>query len=328
MKKVRLLGLLSVALALCASGLAAAPLRLAQTVPLTHVKGGFDLMAADVAGKRLFVAAEDNNTIEVIDLGIGKHLRSISGFKEPKWVVYRPESHRLYVSCGGDGSVRILDSRTFEPVKKFEFKEKANNLRYDPKRKELFVGVGKTFGEIAVIDTAQDKVKGEIKLANFPKQFELDGNRIYVNVPTANHIAVIDRERMSVIDTWPVTEAKGNVPMGADRRHKLLFIGCELGKLVVFDTGSGKSVASVGINAEPDGVHYDAKRKRIYVSCGEGSVDVIGQKQRDNYELVQRVATAKGAATSLFIPELDRLCVAVPQREGQQAEIRMYEVGR
>jgi hypothetical protein len=310
------------------TALAAASLKLAKTVPLPHVKGGFDLMAADVAGKRLFVAAEDNDTMEVIDLAAGKHLRSVAGFKEPKWVVYRPESHRLYVSCGGDGSVRVLDSRTFEPVRKFEFKEKANNLRYDAKTKELFVGVGKTFGEIAVIDTAKDKVKGAIKLANFPKQFELDGNRIYVNVPEANHIAVIDRERMAVMETWPVAEAKGNVPMGADKAHGRLFIGCEPGKLVVFDTRAGKSVASVDISPEPDGVHYDAKRKRIYVSCGEGSVDVVAEGKGDSYKMLERVATAKGAATSLFVPEWNRLCVAVPQREGQRAEMRIFEVLR
>jgi DNA-binding beta-propeller fold protein YncE len=219
MKRKCVFGLLTVALSFSPVTFAAAPpLKLAETVPLPHVKGGFDLMAADVPGKRLFVAAEDNNTLEVIDLAAGKHLRSVAGLNEPKWVVYRPEAQRLYVSCGGDGSVRVLDSRTFEEIKRFGFKEKANNLRYDAKTKELFVGVGKTFGAIGVIDTAHDAVTGEIKLANFPKQFELAGNRIYVNVPAANHIAILDRKKMTLAETWLVKEAKGNVPMGGRPR--------------------------------------------------------------------------------------------------------------
>ncbi len=87
MKRVRLFCLPAVFAALGISRSGGAPaLKVAEAVPLPHVKGGFDLMAADVAGKRLFVAAEDNNTIEVIDLAGGKHLRSVGGFKEPKWV--------------------------------------------------------------------------------------------------------------------------------------------------------------------------------------------------------------------------------------------------
>ena len=300
-------------------------LTLLHTVSLAHVNGGFDQMAADVAGTRLFLAAEDNNTVEVIDFAAGSHLTHISGFNEPKWIVYRPESHRLYVS-NGNGSVRVLDSRTFDFLKRFDFKEKANNLRYDEKTGELFVGIGKTFGAIAIIDTKRDVVTGEITLADFPKQFEIDGNRIYVNVPGANHVAVIDRKKKSVIETWPVSAAKKNVPMGFDRARHRLFVGCEPGKLVVFDTQSGKSITSLDIGAEPDGIHYDAVRKRLYVSCGAGTVDVVQQIDADHYKLAGRVSTAPGAATSFFVPELRRLCVAVPQKEKQNAELRIYEV--
>jgi DNA-binding beta-propeller fold protein YncE len=327
-ERKRLLSLMAIGLfSLPGAGEAAPSLAVALVIPLPHVKGGFDLMAADVPGQRLFVAAEDNNTVEVIDLAAGKHLRSISGFIEPKWVVYRPEAQRLYVSCGGDGSVRVLESRTFGEIKRFEFKEKANNLRYDAKTKELFVGVGNTFGAIGIIDTARDAVAGQVTLASFPKQFEVAGNCIYVNVPEANHIAVVDRRKMTVVERWPVTEAKGNVPMGADPGHERLFIGCEPGKLVVFETGSGKAVASVDINPEPDSIYYDTKRKRIYISCGEGSIDVVARTGGEKYKLMDRIATAKGAATSLFIPEFDRLCLAVPQRGRDSAEIRLYEVG-
>lgn len=310
-----------------ASAAEPAPLRLIQTVPLPHLKGGFDLMAADVAGKRLFLAAEDNNTLEVIDLAAGVHRHSIGGMAEPKWVVYRPESQRLYVSNGGDGSVRVLDSRTFECIKRFGFRKKANNLRYDAAKKQLFVGVGKTYGAIGIIDAAHDVIVGEIPLANYPKQFELDGDRLYVNVPQANHIAVLDRTRMTPVETWPVSEARDNVPMGSDAAHHRLFIGCEPGKLVVFDTTVGKSVAHIEINTASDGISYDAARKRIYVSCAAGSIDAIEQLDADHYKFAARIPTAPGAGTSLFISELKCLCLAVPQKDTQQAELRLYEVG-
>ena len=302
---------------------AAEPLRLLQTVPLPAVKGGFDLMAVDLAGQRLFVNAEDNGTTEVIDLKAGKLAHTITGMNEPKWVVFRPELKKLFIA-NGDGKVRVFDPSTYQPRGIIEFKEKANNLRYDTEAAQLFVGVGKTFGAIAVVDGKTDKNLAEIPLANFPKQFEVEGDSIFVNVPTANHIAVVSRSKKAVVATWPVAEAKGNIPMGFDRERHRLFVGCEPGKLVVFDTQTGKSVASLDIAAESDGIYFDAKRRLLYVSCGAGSLDVVRQLDADHYEFAGRVPTAKGAGTSLFVPELDRLFLAVPQRDGQTAEIRTY----
>ena len=298
-------------------------LNLCQTISLPLVKGGFDLMAVDLAGQRLFLNAEDNNTTEVIDLAAGKLTHTITDVTEPKWPVYRPELHRLYIA-NGNGNVRVLDADSYATQRTIAFKEKANNLRFDAKTGELFVGVGKKFGAIGVVDTRTDKITAEIPLANFPKQFEVEGNLIYVNVPEANHVAVVDRKKQAVIATWPVEAAKGNIPMGFDRARHRLFIGCEPGKLAVLDSSNGKQVAVLDIAPEPDGVYYDAQRRLIYISCGDGSLDVVRQTDADHYEFAGRVPTAKGAATSLFVPERNQLFLAVPQRDGQTAELRVY----
>ena len=116
--------------------------------------------------------------------------------------------------------------------------------------------------------------------------------------------------------------------MGFDRAQHRLLIGCEPGKLAVLDSTNGKQVAALDIAPAPDGVYYDARRRLIYISCGEGSIDVVRQTDADHYEFVGRVATAKGAATSLFVPELNQLFLAVPQRDGQTAELRVYTVNQ
>ncbi len=298
-------------------------LRLVQTVSLPEVKGGFDLMAADVSGLRLFMNAEANGTTEVIDLEAGKHAYTIKGMPEPKWVVFRPELQKLYIANGG-GKVFVLDSKTYTERNVIDFKEKANNLRYDSKTSQLFIGVGDTFGAIAIVDAKSDKAVAEIPLANYPKQFEIDGDLIYVNVPAENHIAVVSRKMNAVIAFWPVTQAKENIPMSIDRERHRLFVGCASGKLVVFDTTTGESVADLDIATDSDGISYDLKRQHIYISCGSGSLDVVKQLDADHYEFVGRIATVKGAATSIFDPELDRLFLAVPQGEGQSAELRIY----
>lgn len=316
--------ILSAAISSVFVGMAGASrLEQAGAIALPNVNGGFDLMAADAAGDRFFLAAEDNGSLEIVDLKAAKRIKSIGGMEEPKWIVFRPETRRLFVS-NGDGKVRTFNSDNYEAGRVLELREKANNLRFDANTKELFVGIGKTFGAISVVDTRSDRVTAEIPLAAFPKQFEIEGDRIYVNVPTANHVAVISRAAKKVVATWPVRAATDNVPMGFDRAAHRLFVGCEPGKLVVFETPTGREVDAIDIDPEADGIYYDRKRRLIYISCGAGFIDVVRQKDTDHYERVERIPTVKGAGTSLFVPELDRYFLAVPAHDNVQAELRIY----
>ncbi len=303
-------------------------LSLTGTISLPNVNGGFDLMAIDSAGQRLFLAAEDNHTVEVLDTRNNKPIISLPDFNEPKWIVYRPESNRLYVTTGGDGKVTVLDATTYKTIKSFSFKEKCNNLRFDTTLQQLYVGVGKTFGSIGIIDVKGDKIINEITLAAFPKQFELDGNRIYVNVPSKNSIAVIDRTAKKVITYWPVIESTENVPMALDKWHHRLFVACEPGKFIVYNTETGKSVANLSISKNADGIYLDARRSLIYISCGEGFIEVIQQKDADHYLPVRKIETMKGAGTSLFSVASNQLFLAVPQSESHTAELRVYHTAK
>lgn len=301
-------------------------LQLQRTVPLPHVRGGFDLMALDAAGQRLFVAAEDNHTVEVIDVRHGRPLASLPGFNEPKWVVYRPEGNRLFVSTGGDGRVTELDGKTYQKVRSYAFREACNNLRYDSLTRQLVVGVGKSFGALGLIDVAHNVKLGEIPLAGYAKQFELDGPLIYVNEPALNQVEVIDRTTRKQTAVWPVTGATRNIPMALDRVHHRLFVACAPGQLVVFSTPDGRRVASLPIPGDADGIYYDARRARLYVSCGAGSIAVVQQQAPDRYQVLQLLPTVPGAGTSLYSAALDAYFLATPQAAGKAASLRFYRV--
>ena len=114
--------------------------------------------------------------------------------------------------------------------------------------------------------------------------------------------------------------------MAFDEANKRLFIGCrEPARLVVLDTFSGRTVTDLAISDDTDDLFYDAERRRLYVSCGEGFIDVIQQQNADRYERVQRVATRLGARTSFFSPELNELFLAVPMHNRQGAELRVFK---
>lgn len=310
---------------LLAGALAEDPLRLENTIPLPGVQGRIDHFSVDVKGRRLFVAALGNNTIEVLDLAAGKRLRSIPGFQEPQGVLYIPEIDRLYVANGGDGSLRILDGKTFQTIKSADFSDDADNVRYDAEAKQVWVGYGK--GALGALDTGSNARAGYVKLDAHPESFQLEksGTRIFVNVPNAGHVAVIDRRKRTLEAKWRVTTAAAHYPMALDENHRL-FLGCRKPpKVVVFDTASGKMVAEQAIAGDTDDLFYDAKRKRIYVSGGEGFLSVIEQRDPDRYEPLAKIPTAAGARTSLWVADLDRLYLAVPHRPNQRCEIRVYQ---
>jgi hypothetical protein len=146
-----------------------------------------------------------------------------------------------------------------------------------------------------------------------------------VNIPTARKIAVVDRAKAAVVASWPV-EARDNFPMALDGGHHRLFVATRKpAKLLVYDTESGRAVASLDAPGDADDVFYDSAKRRIYISGGEGAIGVFRQSDADRYEAIAKISTASGARTSLFVPDLGRLYLAVPHRGAQRAEIRVYE---
>ena len=170
-------------------------LKLTKTIPLAGVKGRFDHFAADVQSKRLFVAALGNNTLEVIDLAAGKRLRSISGLHKPTGVVFLPEENQIGVANGDDGTFKMFDAITYQLVNNLHGLEDADNVRRDPKTKLIYVGYGD--GALVVLDGSGKQRHADIKLPSHPESFqlEMDGGHIFVNVPDAKQIAVVDPDR-------------------------------------------------------------------------------------------------------------------------------------
>ena len=303
------------------------PLQSAGVIPMPGVEGRIDHLAVDVAAKRVFVAALGNNTIEVIDINARRVIKSIPGLHEPQGIRFLPDRNRVVVANGGDGTTVFYDGATLSVVHTAQTSGDADNVRYDPKAGRVYVGYGD--GAIGSFD-ANGKPLGDIKLAAHPESFQLEGagSRIFVNVPSAGHVAVIDRDKQTVTGRWPVTAAGANYPMGLDEANGRLFLGCRRpAKLLVYDTRSGTLATTVDIVGDTDDLFYDAAKKRLYVIGGEGFITVLEQQDADHYRQLQKLPTSGGARTGLFVPELGQLFVAVPHRGSQRAEIRVYNTG-
>jgi hypothetical protein len=203
----------------------------------------------------------------------------------------------------------------------------ADNIRYDVATHTLYVGYGA--GALGLIDATSAKHLGDIALKGHPEafQFAQAGPRIFVNIPSAHHIAVVDRDKRTLITTWPLQGAEANFPMALDETHHRLFVGVRTPPLLlVIDTESGKEIARVQSVGDTDDLFYDAPHRRVYVAGGAGVLSIVAQEDADHYTPVATIPTASGARTALFVPELGRLYLAVPHQGTQGAEIRVYAV--
>jgi len=325
MKQTGLMLVFCLAMAAHASDPAA--LKPLDPIPLPDVKGRIDHITIDVAGRRLFLAALGNNTVEVLDLKSRKRLRSITGCKKPQGVLFLPKGNLLCVANGGDGRLRIYDCASFQPLVTIGALDDADNLRYDARADRVYVGYGN--GALGVVNPTTGVLTGSIELLGHPESFQLepDGDRMFVNVPDARHVAIIDRSTRTLSEGWSLPNAQANFPMALDETNHRLFVGCRNpARLLVLDTGTGKTLSDLEISGDSDDLFYDSRRKRLYVSCGEGIVDVIEQRDADQYRVLQKIQTSPGARTSFFSPELNQFYLAVPQHGERPAEIRVYEI--
>jgi len=302
----------------------APPLQLETKISLGNVRGRIDHMAFDEKRQRLFVAELGNGSVGILDLVQGKLIRTLTGLKEPQGVGYEPTTDTVYVANAKDGTVQLFRGNDYAAVGQIELGDDADNVRVDASRHRVFVGYGR--GAIAIIDTATNLKISELPLRTHPEGFQLDSatGQIFVNLPAARTIAVVDRLAGKQIASWPLGNRGGNFPMALDHtgRHVLsVFRGPAT--LGVFAMADGATVASVQSCGDSDDVFVDAKRQLAYVSCGDGFLDVFMMKG-GSYARAAHIPTASGARTSLFVPELDRLLLAVPARSGTPAAIWVY----
>ncbi len=279
-------------------------LRRIQTIPLSGVEGRIDHLAVDPADGRLFAAALENDTLEVVDLKSGERIREIGGLNEPQGVAYVPATDRLIVSEGGT-SADIYDARSLKLVDRVELGPDPDNVRYDPTTGRAYVGYGVgAESALGVIDPKTGNEVSDIKLSGHPESFQLEkgGERIFVNVPDSGAVEVVNRKKGTVVATRTIKGASENFPMALDEADHRLFVGTRSpARLLVLDTETGKTVAVFGSVGDADDVFYDAKAGRIYVSGGAGAIGVFVQKDANHYELLDEVPTAEGARTSLFV---------------------------
>lgn len=294
-------------------------LQLEVKIPLGNVRGRIDHLSVDVARGRLFVAELGNDTVGVVDLQQRRVARRLSGFREPQGVLWSAEADTLYVASGGDGTVRAFTGENLAAGPAIDLGSDADNVRLGSDA-QVLVGAGS--GAVATLDGRTLHKDADIQFSGHPESFQLErhGTRVFVNDPGAHQLLVLDRGRGEVVARWH-QEFSANYPMALDENTPRIFVVFRSPAVMeVLSTKDGGTLGSVPVCGDADDVFLDERRAAAYVVCGVGRVEVF-ETRSASFKKVSTFQTVAGARTGLFVPDLDRLFVAVRASGSEPASI-------
>jgi DNA-binding beta-propeller fold protein YncE len=313
------------------------PLKLIATTPLPGFTGDLDHFGLDLKGNRLFLASEDQRSVEVFDLHTGKRTHSIKGFGQPLTMAYLADSDRLIVADGGDtDAVELVDGKEYKIINTLKLGPGVDHGVYNPVDKNFYVenggGPDSKTHVLTIIDTNSFKAVGEIigLPGNSNEGMTIDhaGKKLYVNLTGSDEVGVIDLTIRQLVSRWPLPDAHVAHAIALDEpNHRLFTATRKPAQFIVFDIDTGKVVATlpcVGVNSD---MSLDVAHKRIYVT-GSETATVIEQRDADHYEHIAEVPTAYRAKSSIFVPELKRLYVADSGKGNPDAKLalQIFEV--
>ena len=295
------------------------PLKLIATTPMPSFTGDFDHFGLDLKGNRLFLASEDQKTVEVFDLRTGERIHSIKGFGQPLTMAYLAESNRLVVTDGGDtDAVELVDCKDYKIVDTLKLGQGVDHSAYNPLNGYFYVENGggpdgKTH-VLTIIDTKSFKKVGEVAglpgRSNEGMVIDRAGKKLYVNLTGTDEVGVIDLNTRQLVAKWALPDAHEAHAIALDEaNHRLFTATRKPAQFIVFNTDTEQVVTTlpcVGVNSD---MSRDVARKRIYVT-GSETASVFEQRDADHYEHIAEVPTAYRAKSSIFVPELNRLYVA------------------
>src|SRR6267142_6520728 len=252
-------------------------------------------------------------------------------------MAYLVDSDRLIVTDGGGtDAVELVDCKEYKIINTLKLGPGVDHGVYNPVDKSFYVENGggrdaKTH-VLSIIDTNSYQQVGEVAGlpgdSNEGMAIDHAGKQLYVNLTGSDEVGVIDLATRQLVARWPLPDAHVAHAMVLDEPNHRIFIATrQPAQFIVFNTDTGKVVTSlpcVGVNSD---MSFDVARKRIYVT-GSETASVFTQRDADRYEHITEVPTAYRAKSSIFVPDLRRLYVAVSGKGKPDAKLQLqiYEV--
>ncbi len=276
--------------------LAAASYHSVKTIPIPGA-GGWDYVAADSDGRRLYVSHATE--VDVLDLDSNAILGKIPSTNGVHGIAIAADLGRGFISDGRDNQVTIFDLKTMATIGTAKAGTNPDGIVYDPFSKRVFAFNGRS-KDATAIDAETGKVAGTIALGGKPEFPVTDGNgNVYANIEDTSELVRIDPKTLEVKNRWALSPACDS-PSGLaiDTASRRLFPVCENKVMTVVNADSGRIITTVPTGAGTDAAGFDPETKLAFASNGrDATLTVIHEDSPDHYSVVENAKTERGART-------------------------------
>jgi DNA-binding beta-propeller fold protein YncE len=277
--------------------------------------GGWDYIAVEPGTHYLYVS--HSSQMHVVDPAGKKVVTTITNTPGVHGAAFAPEFGKAFITCGGDQTVQVIDTKTHKLVATLKTTgKKPDAVLFEPSTKRVFV-MNNGGDNITVFDASSLKALGTIALSGAPEFAQADGTgRVFVNLEDKNAVAVIDAVSMKVLQQYSLAPHATPTGLAIDTVNHRLFVGCRSKQLVILDSQSGKLIGALPIGTGVDACAYDPGTQRVYASCKDGTVAVIAAESPEKYTLVGTLTTEAGSKTMILDPTTHMLFVPAAGAKG------------
>jgi DNA-binding beta-propeller fold protein YncE len=268
-------------------------------------EGGWDYVAFDSVGHRLFIARQ--NRVMVVDPETGRVLAEIPGLARAHGVAFSYETGRGFATSGTDSAVTMFDLSTLKVLGHITAGVDADAVLYDPASKRIFTFNGDAHSS-SVIDPSSGARVATIELGGGPEFGVSAGDgKLYVNLEDKSAVAEIDAAATRVTRRWSLAPCESPTGLAIDRAHHRLFSGCRNKLMAISDATAGKLISTLPIGAYVDAAAFDPGAQLAFASNGDGTLTVIHEDAPDKFHVVADVPTRRGARTMALDPLTHRV---------------------
>jgi DNA-binding beta-propeller fold protein YncE len=276
--------------------------------------GGWDYLALEPSGARLFVSRGDH--VDVIETVSGRLAGTIPHTAGVHGIAFAPSLKRGFTSNGRANTVSVFELDSLRVTQEIAVSGMGPDaILYEPQHNYIFTANRET-ANLTVIDAGTLQVVSTLALPGPPEFMATDdAGNVYVNIDMApGKLVLIDAKTLTIKAKWPLTGCANPTGLAFDTAGHRLFSVCANQVMAVTDSVSGKSIARVVIGRGPDGAVYDADLALVFSSNGiDGTLTVIHQDSADEYRVIATVTTQVSARTMALDPASHQIYLAAAQ---------------
>jgi YVTN family beta-propeller protein len=292
------------------SPIPAADYTVSRSFPLGG-SGGWDYLALEASGARLFISRGDR--VDVVETVSGKLAGTIANTPGVHGIAFAPALKRGFTSNGGSNTVSVFELDTLRVIHEIPVSgKKPDAILYEPRHNYLITANGDS-DNLSVIDAGTLRLAADVPLPGPPEFMAADGaGMVYVNIKTdPGKLVAVDAKTLTVKGNWPLPGCSKPTGLALDSVHHRLFSVCENQIMAVTDSVSGRQIARVVIGRGPDAAAFDPELGLVFSSNGlDGTLTVIREESPDQYRVIASVTTLPSARTMALDPATHKIYLA------------------